>query len=82
MKTFGQPGSITPASFPPELPTVMVIEGLLLLREMGMPRRQMAKASGMSEQQIQSYLKMTCNRWRLDDCWGVMGREQVGAAAQ
>jgi hypothetical protein len=80
MKTFGKPGSITPASFTPELPTQMVIEGLMLLREMGMTPHQMVKATGMSENKIRSYLDMPFNRWKLDDCWGVKGRDYVGAA--
>lgn len=76
MKTFGQPGSITPASFTPELPTAMVIEGLMLLREMGMTRRQIVKATGMSEAVIRSHFNTQCSRWKLDDFWGVKGREQ------
>ncbi|MEN5279416.1 hypothetical protein ABE527_21120 [Brucella sp. TWI432] len=80
MKTFGQPGSITPASFNPELPTAMIIEGLLLLREMGLTRRQMVKATGMSEYKIRSYFNTTCSQWKLDDYWGVKGRDQVGGA--
>nr|WP_278437240.1 hypothetical protein [Brucella anthropi] len=80
MKTFGQPGSITPASFTPDLPTQMVIEGLMLLREMGMTRCQMVKATGMSEYKIRSYFNTICNQWKLDDHWGVKGRDQVGVA--
>lgn len=80
MKTFGQPGSITPASFRPGLPTAMIIEGLMLLREMGMTRRQMAIATGMSEEEICSHFNAQRSPWKLDDCWGVKGRDQVGAA--
>lgn len=78
MKTFGQPGSITPASFKPEMPTAMIIEGLMLLREMGMTRCQMVKATGMSEAVIRTHFNTQYSRWKLDDCWGMKGREQLG----
>lgn len=80
MITFGQPGSITPASFTPDLPTAMIIEGLKLLREMGMTRSQMVKATGMSEYKIHSYFNTICRTWSLDQCWGVRGREETGGA--
>lgn len=80
MKTFGQPGSITPASFTLELPTQMVIEGLMLLREMGMTRRQMVMATGMSEYKIRSYFNTICRTWSIDQCWGVRVREEIGGA--
>ncbi len=57
MKTFGQPGSITPASFRPDLHPAMVKEGLLLLREMGIDRQAMHAASGMSIASITVHFK-------------------------
>ncbi|HHV66140.1 MAG TPA: hypothetical protein GXX48_00620 [Ochrobactrum intermedium] len=78
MKTFGKPGSITPESFTPDLPPIMVIEGLTLLREMGMTRRQMVKATGMSEEAIRSHFNTQYSQWKLDDCWGVKGSDLTG----
>ncbi|MBB5703583.1 hypothetical protein FHS76_003490 [Ochrobactrum daejeonense] len=80
MTTFGKPGSITPASFTPDLPTIMIIEGLALLREMGMTQSEIAKASGMSVYKVRSYFSTICRSWSLDQCWGVRGREETGSA--
>lgn len=80
MKTFGKPGSITPESFTPDLPPIMVIEGLTLLREMGMTQSEMAKASGMSHYMVRSYLNTICRTWSIDQCWGTRGREEIGGA--
>lgn len=80
MKTFGKPGSITAESFKPDLPTVMIIEGLTLLREMGMTQSEIAKASGMSVYKVRSYFSTICRAWSLDQCWGVRGREEIGGA--
>ncbi|EXL07808.1 hypothetical protein BG46_10885 [Brucella anthropi] len=80
MITFGQPGSITPHSFTPDLPTVMIIEGLTLLREMGMTQNEIAKASGMSVYKVRSYFNTICRTWSIDQCWGMRGREETGGA--
>lgn len=58
MKTFGQPGSITPASFRPDLHLTMINEGLLLLREMGLNRKEMSTASGLSVRTISGTLNL------------------------
>lgn len=67
MKTFGQPGSITPASFRPDLHPATVIEGLSLLQEMGLSRRQMREASGLSERAIRAHLSTPSGQIRLPD---------------
>lgn len=56
MKTFGQPHSITPASFI-NLNNNMKMEGILLLKEMGMKMRQVQHASGLSTTQIKECLR-------------------------
>lgn len=67
MKTFGQPGSITPASFRTDLRLATIIEGLALLREMGLTRKQMREASGFSERTLRRYLAMPIAQIRLPD---------------
>ena len=67
MKTFGQPGSITPASFRPDLHPATVIEGLSLLQEMGLSRKQMREASGLSERAIRAHLSTQSGQIRLPD---------------
>lgn len=73
MKTFGQPGSITPASFTPNLHPATVVEGLALLREMGLTRRQMSNVSGFSERAISRHLTTPTPQIRLPD-----GRATIG----
>ncbi|MEN5299929.1 hypothetical protein ABE530_16485 [Brucella sp. TWI559] len=67
MKTFGQPGSITPASFRTDLHPATIIEGLALLREMGLTRKQMREASGYSERTIRRHLATPAAQIRLPD---------------
>ena len=67
MKTFGQPGSITPASFRTDLHPATIIEGLALLREMGLTRKQMREASGFSERTIRRHLTTPATQIRLPD---------------
>lgn len=77
MKTFGQPGSITPASFRPDLHPATVIEGLALLQEMGLTRKQMREASGFSERTIRRHLTTSTAQIRLPD-----GRANLGEVEQ
>lgn len=67
MKTFGQPGSITPASFRTDLHPATVIEGLALLREMGLTRKQMREASGFSERALRKHINTPVVKIRLPD---------------
>ena len=67
MKTFGKPGSITPDSFRPDLHPATVVEGLALLREMDLTRKQMREASGLSESSIRRYLATPTAQIRLPD---------------
>lgn len=67
MKTFGKPGSITPDSFRPDLHPATVVEGLALLREMGLTRKQMREASGLSESSIRRYFTTPTAQIRLPD---------------
>lgn len=67
MKTFGKPGSITPDSFRPDLHPASVVEGLALLREMGLSRKQMREASGLSDRALRTHLNTPCGQIRLPD---------------
>lgn len=67
MKTFGKPGSITPASFRPGLHLASIVEGLALLREMGLNRKQMRDASGYSDRAIREHLSAPCTQIRIPD---------------
>lgn len=77
MKTFGQPGSITPASFRPDLHPASIIEGLALLREMGLSRKQIRDASGYSDRAIREHFSAPCPQIRLPD-----GRATIGEVDQ
>lgn len=67
MKTFGQPGSITPASFQPDLHPATIVEGLSLLREMGLSRKQIREASGLSDKAVRNYFVTPQDQIRLPD---------------
>ncbi|PRD42338.1 hypothetical protein C5748_16205 [Phyllobacterium phragmitis] len=76
--TFGQPGCITPASFQ-DLHIAMKIEGLLLLQEMGLTRKQMREASGMSEDKIRDCLNTIFSPFKID---GMRPNDAASEAAQ
>ncbi|MEN5300175.1 hypothetical protein ABE530_17805 [Brucella sp. TWI559] len=69
MKTFGQPGSITPASFRPDLHPATILEGLSLLREMGLSRKHIREASGLSDKAVRRYFLAPLDQIQLPDEW-------------
>lgn len=75
MKTFGQPGSITPQTFRCDLQPHTIAEGLALLREMGMTRGQIASASGFSLEKIKQHLDVTIKPYLPTSMQNALGRE-------
>lgn len=70
MKTFGKRGSITPASFRPDLPPAVIVEGLALLREMGLTRKQISTDSGMSQAAVSRHFNTIAKPFCLETAPG------------